>query len=269
MCNVIAWRDPPCHDDRSCEHGRVEQGSPSLDHPDYWWYRTRADLLQRGLAGFVRAGACILDVGSADGPSVAWLRERGSRVAMDIDPRGLAPGDVCGSALALPFRSGSFDVVAAFDVLEHVDPEKGALSEFMRVLRPGGTLLLSVPAYQWAWTSHDDLNHHHRRYTRSRAVAAVEGSGFSVRRSSYIFAGALPAFAVSRLVTRLREKRRAAPPTGAEALQLPVISPAQEWILEAATAVDRRFVARWDLPFGSSVIVAAEKPLSSVALVAS
>lgn len=247
----------------------MEQGSPSLDNPDYWWYRTRADLLRRGLAGHVPAGARILDVGSADGPSVAWLRDRGSRVAMDIDPRGLGPGDVCGSALALPFRGGSFDVVAAFDVLEHIDPEEGALSEFVRVLRPGGTLLLSVPAYQWAWTSHDDLNHHHRRYTRGRAVAAVEGAGFSVVRSSYIFAGSLPAFAVSRLLTRLRERRERAAPAATGSLQLPVISPVQERILEAATAVDRRLVARWDLPFGSSVILAAEKPASAAALVAS
>ncbi|MFC7362899.1 class I SAM-dependent methyltransferase [Nocardioides astragali] len=248
----------------------MEQGSPSLDNPDYWWYRTRSDLLQRGLAGYVPAGAHILDVGSADGPSVAWLRDRGLRVAMDIDPRGLGPGDVCASALALPFRSGSFDVVAAFDVLEHLEPEEGALSEFVRVLRPGGTLLLSMPAYQWAWTSHDDLNHHHRRYTRGRAVAAAERAGFSVMRSSYIFAGSLPAFAIARLVTRLRERRAGEAPTaGTEALQLPVISPVQERILDAATAVDRRLVARWDLPFGSSVILAAEKPASAAELVAS
>lgn len=243
----------------------MEQGSPSLDNPDYWWYRTRADLLRRGLAEHVHAGARILDVGSADGPSVAWLKDRGPRVAVDIDPRGLVPGDVCGSALALPFRSRSFDVVAAFDVLEHIDPEQDALSEFMRVLRPGGTFLLSVPAYQWAWTSHDDLNHHKRRYTQGRAVAAVEGAGFVVKRSSYMFAGSLPAFAVSRLLTRLQERRTAA---GTTELHLPPIGPWQERILDAATAVDRRVLSRWNLPFGSSVILAAAKPASTGARVA-
>ncbi len=188
---------------------------------------------------------------------------------MDIDPRGLVAGDVCGSALALPFRSGSFDVVAAFDVLEHLDPEAGALSEFMRVLRPGGKLLLSVPAYQWAWTSHDDLNHHYRRYTRGRAVGAVEGAGFFVVRSSYIFAGSLPAFAVARLRTRLKERRVVGPPRPTGPLQLPAISQAQERVLEVATSVDRRLVAKWDLPFGSSVIVGAEKPMSTVAVTVS
>jgi SAM-dependent methyltransferase len=79
-------------------------------------------------------------------------------VSLDVDPRGLDVGGICGSALALPFADESFDVVAAFDVVEHCDPEAAVLNELARVLTPGGRLLLSVPAYQWAWTRFDDLS---------------------------------------------------------------------------------------------------------------
>src|SRR6187399_1936818 len=103
----------------------------------------------------------------------------------------LAPGDVCASALAPPFRDGSFDVVTALDVVEHCEPEARAISELLRVLRPEGRLLLAVPAYQWAWTQFDVDAGHHRRYTRKRLVRAVEAAGATVERATYIFAGTL------------------------------------------------------------------------------
>lgn len=242
-----------------------DAGSPSLVNPDYWWYRVRSELLELVLDDFVARfgteGASILDLGSADGPSVGWLRERGRRVGMDIDPRGLTAGDVCGSALQLPFAAGSFDVVAAFDVLEHCEPEERALAEVARVLRPGGRFLMSVPAYQWAWTSHDDHNGHHRRYTKRRAIAAVTGAGLAVERATYMFSGTFPLFAVERGWRRLAERRgatRAQPVEGVA--RLPDVAPSIERVLLALSKVDRRLLARRDLPFGSSVVVAAAKP---------
>ena len=138
-------------------------GSASIDHPEYWWYRARAELLKAAVGRFVGEPRRVLDVGSADGPSIGWLRGRGQQVTLDIDPRGLDTGGVCGSALALPFADDSFDLVAAFDVIEHCDPESAVLSELARVLTPQGRLLLSVPAYTWAWTRFDDINGHYRR----------------------------------------------------------------------------------------------------------
>ncbi|WP_109510315.1 class I SAM-dependent methyltransferase [Nocardioides speluncae] len=238
----------------------TDVGSPSISHPDYWWYRARADLLRVALERYVGSPGRVLDVGSADGPSVGWLRH-GQRVALDLDPRGLQPGDICGSATALPFADGSFDVVAAFDVVEHCRSEESALAEVARVLAPGGRFLMSVPAYQWAWTHHDDLNHHHRRYTRRRAVAAVRGAGLDVLRASHVFAGTFPFFAADRLRTRLRERGRSATPLAeGEVPPLPQPSPAVESLLMACSRLDRRLLARRDLPFGSSVVVAAVKP---------
>ena len=233
-------------------------GSPSIARPDYWWYRARADLLRAAVGDHVGAPARVLDVGSADGPSVGWLGGGARRVALDIDPRGLAPGDVCASALQLPFGDQTFDVVAAFDVVEHCEPESAVLSELARVLTPGGRLLVSVPAYQWAWTEFDDHNHHHRRYTRRRLVAAVEAQGLQVVRATYLFAGTFPFFAADRLRSRIFSDGAQAP--GADGVpRLPETGPAVEKVLMAASGLDRWLLPRCDLPFGSSVAVVARK----------
>ena len=239
----------------------VTVGSPSIEHPGYWWYRARADLLRVALEKYVAGRGRLLDVGSADGPSVDWLRDRGHRVALDVDPRGLGPGDVCASVTRLPFVDGAFEVVAAFDVVEHCEPESAALAEVSRVLAPGGIFVMSVPAYQWAWTRFDEDNHHHRRYTRPRAVAAVRAQGLEVLRASYIFTGTFPFFAADRLRTRWRERGLPAVDRPVPTVpELPRVGPAVERLLLGATRVDRALLRRGDLPFGSSVVVAARKP---------
>jgi SAM-dependent methyltransferase len=236
----------------SSAHG----GSASIGAPSYWWYRARTDLLRQVLEPYVDRNARILDVGSADGPSVAWLRDGPRHVSLDLDPRGLGADGVCGSALALPFEDEAFDIVAAFDVIEHCEPEGTALDEAARVLAPGGRLLLSVPAYQWAWSDFDDQNGHHRRYTRARAVAAVERSGLVVDRATYAFASVFPFFVAERVGRRVRPSSREA----ADVVSLPRVPKPVESVLMGLSRVDRALLARVDLPFGSSVVVAASKP---------
>lgn len=242
--------------------GDVYQGgSPSIENESYWWYTARSDLLRIALQAYVGTPRRTLDVGSADGPSVGWLSGQDCYVALDLDPRGLTPGDVCGSVLELPFRDATFDVVGAFDVIEHCEPEATAIAEVARVLTPGGRFLMSVPAYQWAWTYHDDWNHHHRRYTRKRAIRAVESAGLRVVKASYAFTGTFPLFAAARLAERLKQRGRAAPdlPDGAVP-PLPQVSPGLERLLLGLSRIDGRLLARRDLPFGSSVVLAAVKP---------
>ncbi|MET0931836.1 MAG: class I SAM-dependent methyltransferase [Aeromicrobium sp.] len=239
-------------------------GSASLAANDYWWYRARTSLLETILADRVGQPQRVLDVGSADGPSVGWLQQHdGLHVTLDIDPRGLTAGGVCGSALILPFADGSFDIVGAFDVIEHCDPESTALSELARVLAPGGTMMISVPAYTWAWSSFDDINGHHRRYTRRRAVKAVKASGLRIDRATYAFAAVFPFFAMQRLATRLVETvRRKDQATPADVVDLPSVSPGLSSFLLRLCRLDSRVLRRTNLPFGSSVVLAASKPLS-------
>ncbi len=233
----------------------VQTGSASLSQPDYWWYRARAELLQVALGDHLGSPQRLLDVGSADGPSVEWMRGDHDRFAIDVDPRGLAPGrGVCASALELPFGDAVFDVVGAFDVLEHCDPEAQAVAEIARVLRPGGRLLMSVPAYSWAWSPHDDQAGHYRRYTRPRLVGAIENGGLVVERATYGFGGVFPFFVLERALRRLR------PPTPADAKKLPSVSPTMDRILMGLTHAECKVLGSRDLPFGSSVFLAAVKP---------
>lgn len=234
----------------------AQPGSSSLVHRDYWWHRARAGLLLEVFAPFLGTPSRTLDVGSADAPSVGWLRGARQHVTLDLFPEGLLPGEgVCGSATALPFPEGSFDVVSAFDVVEHCEDDALALSELARVLAPGGRLLLSVPAYQWAWSEHDVRAGHHRRYTRARLAHIVEGAGLEVLRSTHAFGAVFPLFVAERARQRLR---RPAP----DAARLPRVSPRADRLLMALSRVDQRLLRRADLPFGSSVFLAALKPVA-------
>jgi SAM-dependent methyltransferase len=233
--------------------GTSAPGSASLANPVYWWYRARSELMHEVFASHLHPGDRLLDVGSADGPSIGWLVDGIRRTAVDLDPGGLQPGDICASVTSLPFRRGAFDVVSAFDVVEHIASESSVLLELRRVVRPGGLVLLSVPAYQWAWTPFDVAAGHHRRYTRQRLVRAVEAAGLRVERSTYAFTSTFLLFAIDRITSRLGLR----PPEDPAATRLPT------WLdrslLRLAT-VDRWFLRWTDLPFGSSVFLVARAP---------
>ena len=233
----------------------TQPGSSSLTHPGYWWHRARADLLHAVFSPCVGTPRRTLDVGSADAPSVGWIRGDHPHVTLDLFPGGLVPGEgVCGSATALPFADEAFDVVSAFDVVEHCEDDALAVSELARVLAPGGRMLLSVPAYQWAWSDHDVRAGHHRRYTKGQLDRVVEGAGLSVARSTYAFGAVFPLFVAERARRKLR--RSEAQSEG----RLPAVSPRADRILMGLSALDQRLLRRRDLPFGSSVFLAAVKP---------
>ena len=236
--------------------GHGGSASIALDD-DYWWYAARADLLQAALAPYAVGSGLALDLGSADGPSAAWLRQAAARiVSLDIDPRGLGAGGVCGSARQLPFADATFDLVSAFDVIEHCEPEQEALAEVRRVLRPGGRFLMSVPAYQWAWSDFDVANGHYRRYTRERAVAALHEAGFSLDRATYGFAAVFPAFAAERVARRVLRRGEAGP---VDIVTVPSVSRPVHHALLGLCRLDQTLLRRIDLPFGSSVFTAATR----------
>ncbi len=233
-----------------------QSGSSSLRQPDYWWYRSRALLLECVLGRYLGEPEAALDVGSADGPSVGWMRGAHRRVTVDLIPEGLVPGEgVCASAERLPFADTTFDVVAAFDVVEHCEDDRRAMTELARVLRPGGRLLLSVPAYAWAWSDHDVRAGHHRRYTRRDLERLVRAAGLDVERSTYAFTAVFPFFVAERLARRLRRRLGRPAPD-----RLPSVPARLDRLLEALSRAESRVLPGRDLPFGSSVLLAAVKP---------
>ena len=121
------------------------------------------------------------------------------------------------------------------------------------MLRPGGRLLLSVPAYQWAWSAHDVRAGHHRRYTRPRLRTAVERPASSYVGAPTASPGVFPIFAAERLARRLRDRARREP-TGC-----PRCPPTADRVLLGLSRAEARVLRGRDLPFGSSVFLAADK----------
>jgi SAM-dependent methyltransferase len=203
----------------------------SLDAEDgHWWYRGRRRIVLDAVRRVSGDGGdlAILDAGCGGGAELAALSGRGTRTGMEPSPlsrraaleRGA--GEVLDATIEdMPFAEGAFDLALALDVLEHVDDDRLALGELRRVVRPGGSLIVTVPAYPRLWTRHDDLNEHRRRYTSRTLRAASTDAGWSVERVTHFNMILLPVSVVSR--RRYRHDGFGIPPAPVNvALQAPL-----------------------------------------------
>lgn len=162
---------------------------------DHWWFAGRRRLFSREIRRLgLGPDAQILDVGTSTGSNLRMLRDLGFRNVKGLDfseeairfcaEKGLGTvyqGDVC----SIPFDAGSFDLVLATDIIEHVDNDGQALHELARVSKPGGSILMTVPAFQQLWGPQDVVAHHKRRYRQAAFNNAVDETGLSVERSYY------------------------------------------------------------------------------------
>jgi SAM-dependent methyltransferase len=180
----------------------------------HWWYRGRRSVLERVVADLrLPARARILDAGCGSGRNMVELARHGTVTGIELSPTsvGLArerdAGEVVeGSVLDMPFDADAFDLAASLDVIEHLQDDLQALRELRRVVAPGGALLLTVPAYQWLWSGHDEINHHHRRYTRRSLQHTGEQAGWQQVRTTYFNSLLLPAAILLRVLDRFSRK---------------------------------------------------------------
>jgi SAM-dependent methyltransferase len=134
---------------------------------------------------------------------------------VDVNPEAVAAARARGHEVVqaaigeLPFGDESFDLIVCLDVLEHVADDSAALRELTRVTRPGGAMLLSVPAWPLLWSSHDEAAAHRRRYRRRDLTALASGAGWHLERDGYFNCLLLPIAALLRLADRARASRRA------------------------------------------------------------
>jgi SAM-dependent methyltransferase len=180
----------------------------------HWWYRGRRTVIERVLDGLeLPQPARILDAGCGSGRNMVELTRRGTVTGIELSETSMALarergcGEVLqGSVLEMPFAEDSFDLAVCLDVVEHLEDDVAALRELRRTVAPGGTLLVTVPAYQWLWSGHDVINHHHRRYTRRSLQQAGQQAGWHQVRTTYFNALLLPVAILLRVLDRINTK---------------------------------------------------------------
>ena len=179
---------------------------------EHWWFRGRraviwAMLARAGVHGPLR----VLDAGCGTGRNLLEFGVLGSAQGVEISSEAIefcAARGIHGITQSpienMPFEDATFDLVLATDVIEHLADDRAALTELRRVAAPGATLLVTVPAYNWLWGPHDEIYHHHRRYTLSTLRAAVVASGWTPVLDSYFNSLLLAPAAAVRLAARFR-----------------------------------------------------------------
>ncbi|MCH8979655.1 MAG: class I SAM-dependent methyltransferase [Armatimonadetes bacterium] len=235
------------------EYGKMRQAE---DH--YWWFVSRRRLALALLDRYASSKERILDVASGTGAVLTELQKLGWAGGIDFSPLAVKyclerhlPNLMVGNAEAVPVQSGTIDVVVSLDTLEHVAADEAAVSEFARVLRPGGVIILNVPAFKWLWGPHDVALMHHRRYTKRQIRDLLERHGFKMEKLSYSVFLLFPVVVLIRWLDKFR--------WGPAKVSLPNVSGRFNSFLVKLQDMETRWIMARSLPWGSSVVAVARK----------
>lgn len=230
----------------------------------YWWFVSRRELAIRLLRHHVSAfdSGRLLDLGCGTGAALGDLAATSTNaliVGADFSEEALEfcrgrglPNLVHADGQALPFRDNSFRGMIALDIFEHIPDDNTAFAEAFRVLEPGGTIVLSVPAYMSLWGPHDVALMHYRRYRRSEVGRCLREAGFEVKTLSYSIFFLFPVV----LAIRLRDKWRRGEPQ----VRLPQVGSGLNRFLIRLQRFEASLIEKFSLPWGSSVVAVATKP---------
>ncbi len=228
---------------------------------NHWWFTARRRILSSVIRRIVRppADARILELGCGTGHNLDMLGAFGRVEASELDDhaRELAAERLGRSVeqAALPdlgmFPAASYDLIALLDVLEHVVDDKSALAAIFTRLKPGGALLVTVPANPWMWSAHDVAHHHHRRYRKSEIAALATEAGYDIELLSPFNTMLFPLIAAVRLINKVRGQDSAD-----DALPARPINAALDRLFGAEAAL----IGRLPFPFGVSLVAALRRP---------
>lgn len=230
----------------------------------HWWFTARRRILSELIRRIVRppAAARILELGCGTGHNLDMLAAFGSVEASELDDHARAMATRrLGRAVekvALPdlskFPADSYDMIALLDVLEHVPDDKGSLAAIFTRLKPGGALLLTVPANPWMWSAHDVAHHHHRRYRKGEITALARGAGFEIDLLSPFNTILFPLIAGIRAVGKVRGHE-----TADDALPARPVNR----LLDRLFGAEAALIGRLPFPFGVSLVAVLRRPATA------
>jgi len=222
----------------------------------HWWFVARRKILEKVISTLNFAeNIDILEIGCGTGGNINFLKKFGNLKCIESDDtaaslarqRNVAPVLPGGLPNELPTFDCLFDLIVLFDVIEHVEEDGASLQVLSKLLKPGGKIVLTVPAFNFLWSQHDDENHHKRRYNRGSLSELVKSNHLSVDYISYFNFWLFP------LVAGIRMIRKVIPYKGEwQDMKLPSDFPNR--ILQSIFSSERYFVGKGYLPFGMSLI---------------
>lgn len=224
---------------------------------EHWWFRGRRDILRSVLQGFaLPPRARVLEVGSGTGGNLGMLAELGCVSAIEMDATALSMSvertggrfDIRAGRCPdqVPFDDCLFDLICFLDCLEHIQDDVGSLVRMRALLAPGGFIVITVPAYQWLWSAHDEFHHHYRRYNRASLMECAHTAGYRIERATYFNTLLFPLAVAARLVDRCLGRDKSS------GLAVP-IEPLNT-MLYRTFSVESKRLAHGTLPFGVSLL---------------
>ena len=220
----------------------------------HWWYRARREVLAALIRRLVKppANARILEIGCGTGHNFSMLGSFGHVDALELDDevRRYAEKRLGREIMRAPLPEladvpeRSYDLIGAFDVIEHIDDDEAALASIATRLKPGGKFVMTVPAHPWMWSAHDVVNHHKRRYSKRALKRLMEHSPLRLDAIGYFNSLLFPAAVAERISSKLRRKEDAD-------LKLPAAP--LNTALERTFAFERHLVGRVPLTPGLSL----------------
>ena len=239
-----------------------------------WWFISRRDMILQLIKKICsNKNVNILEIGCSGGPLIKFLHQKKFLNISGIDisqnaiklckKRGLKNVKVMDGAKTT-FNDDKFDLIIASDTLEHIKNDNSALLEWYRILKPNGKLIIFVPAFNFLWSSHDEINHHFRRYSQSELRKKIKQTKFRIISTSYWnFCIFLPVMEL-RLIQRLIDNKKSryhvgkTTPFGIKTL-IYKLNPFINRFLIYLLAVENYFLKFSNFPFGVSIYLVCEK----------